>query len=179
MPACRSSGTSCANISVDGTVPTGSLSALYGTAQTLEFSYNPSNTVSLKQIQAGLATVTGTNTNTMAFVEITNKANPFDSGAQIYFEGAVTSGEKIYADATTNVLTNTAIAAPNNHFDTTAGADIYAYVFNSQADFLAHTAPVQTMAYNTSGSQAMHFGDQIGSLSVIGYVGNTGGHLAS
>jgi hypothetical protein len=35
------------------------------------------------------------------------------------------------------------------------------------------------MAYNTSGSQAMHLGDTIGSLSVIGFVGANGGHLAA
>ncbi|MFL5285804.1 MAG: hypothetical protein ACJ8AW_33715 [Rhodopila sp.] len=69
--------------------------------------------------------------------------------------------------------------APNNHFSTVPGADIYAYVFKSQSDFLTHASPVQTMVYNTSGSQAMHLGDQIGSLSLIGYVGAKGGHLVS
>ena len=43
----------------------------------------------------------------------------------------------------------------------------------------AGAAPVQTIAYNTSGSQAMHFGDQVGSLSVVGYIGSSGGHLIS
>jgi hypothetical protein len=123
------------------------------------------------------ATVTGTNSNTMAFMQISNNANPFASGASIYFEGEVTSGEKIYADATTNVLTNMAIAG--GHFSTTAGADVFAYVFANQAAFQAGAAPVQTMAYNTSGSQAMHLGDTIGSLSVIGFVGANGGHLAA
>jgi hypothetical protein len=165
------------NVSVNGTATTASLSAAYGTAQTLEFSYNPGNTVSLKQVQTGLATVSGTNSNTMAFIEITNNANPFASNASIYFEGAVTSGEEIYADATTNVLTNTPIAG--GHFSTTAGADMFAYVFSSQAAFQGGAAPIQTMAYNTSGSQAMHIGDTIGSLSVIGYVGANGGHLVS
>ncbi len=163
------------NVSVGGTAPTGSLSAIYGTAQTLEFAYNPGNTVSLKQVQAGLASVTGTNGASMAFMEISNNANPFASGATIYFQGEVTSGEKIFADATTNVLTNTPIAG--GHFSTTAGAGIYATVFSSQQAFLQGAAPMQTMAYNTSGSQAMHVGDTIGSLSVIGYVGATGGHL--
>jgi hypothetical protein len=165
------------NISVGGTGTTSSLTAAYGKAQTLEFTYTPGNTVSLKQVQAGLATVTGTNSNTMAFMEISNNANPFASGASIYFEGEVTSGEKIYADAATNPLTNTAISG--GHFSTTAGADIFAYVFTSQAAFKAGAAPVQTMAYNTSGSQAMHLGDKIGSLSVIGFVGANGGHLAA
>jgi protocatechuate 3,4-dioxygenase beta subunit len=165
------------NISVGGSAPTGSLTQLYGTADTLEFTYTPGNTVSLKQVQSGLASVTGTNSNSMAFIEITNNANPFASGASIYFQGAVTSGEDIYADATTNVLTNTPIAG--GHFSTTPGADIFAYVFSSQAAFKADAAPIQTMAYNTSGSQAMHIGDTIGSLSVIGFVGAKGGHLAA
>jgi hypothetical protein len=165
------------NVTLNGTVPTSSLTKLYGTADTLEFTYTPGNTVSLKQVQTGLATVTGTNSNSLAFIEITNNANPFASNASIYFEGAVTSGEKIYADATTNVLTNTAISG--GHFSTTAGADMFAYVFTSQAAFQAGAAPVQTMAYNTSGSQVMHLGDTIGSLSLVGFVGASGGHLAS
>jgi hypothetical protein len=121
--------------------------------------------------------VSGTNSNTLAFIEITNNANPFASNAAIYFQGAVTPGEKIFADATTNVLANTPIAS--GHFATTAGADIFAYVFTGQAAFQGGAAPVQTMAYNASGSQAMHFGDTIGSLSVVGYVGANGGHLVS
>jgi hypothetical protein len=52
-------------------------------------------------------------------------------------------------------------------------------VFNSQADFQNHASPLQTIAYNTSGSQAMLLGDQIGSLSVVGYIGKNGGHLVS
>jgi hypothetical protein len=135
--------------------------------------------VSLKQIQAGLASVTGGNSNAMAFLEITNNSNPHASGASIYFEGEVQTGEDIFADATINQLTNTPIAAPNNHFSTAAGADIYAYVFTSQAAFQANAAPIQTMTYNTSGSQAMHIGDQIASLTVVGYVGTNGGHLVS
>ncbi len=163
------------NVGVGGTNPTGSLTGLYGAAKTLEFTYTPGNTVSLTQVQAGMATVSGSNSNALAFMEISNNANPYASGATVYFEGAVQSGEKIYADATTNVLTNTAITG--GAFSTAAGADIYAYVFNSQAAFLAGAAPVQTMAYNASGSQVMHIGDTIGSLQLAGYVGTTGGHV--
>jgi len=71
------------------------------------------------------------------------------------------------------------VAAPNNVFSTVAGADIYAYVFNSQSDFLNQATPVQTIVYNASGSQAMHLGDQIASLTLVGYVGTNGGHLVS
>ena len=35
------------------------------------------------------------------------------------------------------------------------------------------------MSYNTSGSQQMHLGDVIGSLTVVGYVGSSGGHLVT
>jgi len=166
-------------ITENGTAPTGSLSSLYGTAEKIEFTYNPSDTVSLKQIQTGLASATGNNTDGMAFIEISNNSNPFASGASVYFEGEVTTGERIFADATINQITNTPVAAPNNHFSTAAGADIFGFVFTGQADFQNHTAPIQTLAYNTSGSQAMHFGDQIGSLTVSGYVGTAGGHLIS
>jgi hypothetical protein len=165
------------NVSINGTATTASLSAAYGAAQTLQFTYTPGNTVSLKQMQTGLAAVTGTNNSSLAFLEISNNANPFASSAGIYFKGEVTTGEKIFADATTNVLTNTAIAG--GHFSTAGGSDLYAFVFSSQQAFLAGAAPKQTMAYNTSGSQTMHFGDTVGSLSVIGYVGATGGHLVS
>ncbi len=167
------------SISVNGNTPTGSLSQLYGTGQRIEFSYTPKDTVSLKQIQSGLATVSGQNANPMAFIEISNSSNPFASNAQIYFEGEVITGEKVFADAAYDQLTNTPNAAPNNHFSTVAGSDIYAFVFNSQADLLNHASPIQTISYNTSGSQAMHFGDQIGSLTVVGYVGTSGGHLVS
>jgi uncharacterized repeat protein (TIGR01451 family) len=166
---------STTNVSLNGSATTSSLSYQYGTSQTLEFTYNPGNTVSTTT--TGIGAVTGTNSSSLAFIEISNNANPFASGASVYFEGSVTSGEKIFADATTNIFSNTAIAG--GHFSTTAGADLYAFVFTSQAAFQAGSAPVQTMAYNTSGSQAMHFGDTIGSLSLIGYVGSNGGHLAS
>ena len=165
------------NVSVNGTPTTASLSATYGAAKTLEFNYAAGNTVSLTQVQAGMASVTGTNSSGLAFMEISNNANPFASGATIYFQGAVTTGENIYADATTNVLTNNPIVG--GQFSSTAGSDIFAYVFSSQAAFLAGAAAVQTMAYNVSGSQAMHINDTIGSLQVIGYVGATGGHLTS
>lgn len=169
----------CSNVTVGGAVPTASLTSIYGTAQTLEFTYNPSNVIALKQVQAGLGTVTGSNSAQMAYVVISNQNAPFATNATVYFKGSVIAGEQIYADATQNVLTNTPVAAPNNHFSTTAGADVYAYVFASQAAFLAGQAPSQTIAYNTSGSQAMHLGDQVGSLTLSGYVGSNGGYLSN
>ncbi len=159
--------------------PTGSLSALYGTARKIEFTYNPSDTVSLKQVQAGLAVVTGHNANSMAFIEITNNSNPFASGAKTYFKGSVMAGQEVYADATVDLTTHIANAAGNDRFSTVPGADMFAFIFRNEDDFRAGVGPLQTIEYNTSGSQAMHIGDQLGSLKVIGYVGTTGGFLMS
>ena len=89
----------------------------------------------------------------------------------------MTSSEKIYADAATNVLTNTAIAG--GHFSTTASADMFAYVFASQAAFQAGATPIQTMACNTSGSQSMHLDDTIGSPSPGGFAGAHGAPRAT
>jgi hypothetical protein len=158
------------NVSLDGSVPTGVLSSLYGSAKTLEFVYNPGNTVSLGQSQTGMASVTGSNSLNTAYMVIENAA-----GTQIYFEGEVTAGELIYADASLNPLTNTPIA--NGQFSTTAGASIVAQVFTSQAAFQGGAAATQTDTYNTSGSQAMHLGDTVGSLTLDGYIGKTGGHI--
>lgn len=166
-------------ITVNGATPAGVLTSLYGNATKLEFSYNPSSSVSVKSLQAGLGTVTGNTPSASAFILMTNNSNAASASAQIFFEGNVQTGEKIYADATTNIITMTAQPAANNHFSTTPGADLYAHVYASQQAFLAGNAPVQEIAYNVSGSQAMNFGDQIGSLTVIGYVGTTGGHLVS
>ena len=164
-------------ISVDGVVPTGSLTALYGKAQTLEFVYNASNTVSTKTASIGLSL--GSNTNSMAFIEISNNANPFASNAQIYFQGTVSSGQKLFADAAINSLTNTENTGVAAFMSTSAGQGICAFIFNSRADFLAGAAPIQTDYYNTSGNLAMGLNDQIGSLKLVGYIGSTGGHLMS
>ncbi|MDE2007596.1 MAG: hypothetical protein KGI51_13595, partial [Rhodospirillales bacterium] len=164
-------------ISLNGTAPTGNLPTLYGTAQTLEFAYNAGNTVSLAAGSNALASVTGSNSASPAFMEITNSSNPLAAGSQIYFEGAVQAGENIFADATINPLTNTANPAGSNQFGTVSGAELFGFVWSSQAAFLAKAAPMQTDAYGTAG--AMHLGDTIGSLKLVGYVGTTGGHLVS
>lgn len=158
--------------------PTGSLKSLFGAAKVIEFKYNPSDTVSLKQVQSGMASVAGHNTNQMAFIEISDKADPFAADAHVYFEGNVKAGQQIFADATTNIFTHEKLSG-NPTFSQTAGDDLYAFIFNSEADFIAGANPVQTIAYNASGSQAMHIGDKIGSLTLTGYVGTNDGYLVS
>ena len=167
------------DITVGGTAPTGNLAALYGTAQTLEFAFNPGDTISLAKGSTALAAVTGAAPSTPAFLEISNTANPFASGSQIYFEGSVTTGENIYADAALNPLTNTANPAGSDHFSTAAGSNLYAFVFGSQADFQAGQAPSETMTYSTASSHGMYLGDTVGSLKLVGYIGDQGGHLVA
>jgi hypothetical protein len=140
-------------------------------------SYNPSTTVSTTTLSIGAAT--GSTPSSPAFIAISNNANPNAPGAQIYFEGTVASGQKLYADASINSLTNTANTGSAAFMSTVSGQGIFADIYASQAAFKAGAAPVQVDTYNTSGSQAMYFNDQVGSLTVIGYVGSTGGHLVS
>jgi hypothetical protein len=172
-------GTCGSGITLNGSAPTGDLPTLYGTADTLEFTYNPGNTVSLAAGSTALASVTGSNSNGLAFIELSNNANPFAAGSQIYYEGAVKAGQNIFADATLNPLTNTANPAGSNHFSTAAGAELFGFVFTSQAAFQAKGAPVETMAYATGSGHGMSLNDTIGSLKLVGYVGATGGHLVS
>ena len=167
------------DITVGGTAPTGNLAALYGTAQTLEFAFNPGDTINLAKGSTALASVTGAAPSTPAFLEISNTANPFASGSQIYFEGSVTTGENIYADAALNPLTNTANPAGSDHFSTAAGSNLYAFVFGSQADFQAGQAPSETMTYSTASGHGMYLGDTVGSLKLVGYIGDQGGHLVA
>ncbi len=137
--------------------------------------------MSLASGSTALASVSGANSQSLAFLEISNNANPFASGSQIYFEGSVTTGENIYADAALNPLTNIANTGASSHFSTAPGADTYAFIFGSQADFAAGDAPIQTMAYDTSGASphGMTLGDTIGSLKLVGYIGDQGGHLVA
>ena len=114
----------------------------------------------------------------MAFLEISDNANPFATGAHVYFQGTVGAGQEIFADATKNFFTHDTVSV-SAVFNQTAGAKLYAFVFNTEAAFQAGAGPLQTIAYNTRGSQEMHLGDQIGSLKLVGYVGTRDGYLAS
>ena len=153
------------NVKVGGTVPTGVLTTLYGTPKTLEFCYNPGNSVS----SGASGAVTGTNSLSSAYMTIQNAA-----GTVTYFQGAVTAGENIYADAALNPLTNTPTG--QTFPSTDANTAIFAKIYASQAAFLAGTGPVQIDGYSGVNG-TMHIGDTIGSVKLVGYVGSTGGYL--
>ena len=159
------------NIQLNGTAPTAELSHAFGAAAKLEFVYNASNTVSVAGVQAGIAQANGSNSASMAFIEVSNSSNAFSSAAQQYFLGSVGNGGKFIADATTSIG-NVAIA--NGQFSTVAGQDTYIYVFADQNAYNAHAAAIQTIVYDTTGANGgMHIGDQIGSVQLAGYVSTT------
>ena len=165
-------------IQLGGTAPSGSLSTLFGAATKLEFAYNASNVVSVAGLQTGIAQANGNNTSSMAFIEVSNSSNAFDSAAKQYFLGEVSNGAKLIADATTSIGN---VAIPGGQFSTAAGQDLYVYVFADQNSYNAHAAAQQTIVYDTTGANGgMHINDQIGSVKLIGYVGTTGqGYLVA
>lgn len=161
-------------VTTNGCQPSGELNCLYGHAEKIEFTFNPCNTVSHSVLCDGSGSVTGGNGANCAFIEVINSTNPHDTSCNALFEGTVTAGEKFYADATT-CLTG---AAGCGQFSNSCGT--YAYVYNSQAAFLAGYNPTQTICYNTTGSSQLYCGDQVGSLTVCGYVGTSGhGYVCS
>ena len=133
------------------------LVSCYGKPSQIEFLYQPGNTVS--NSQGGQATVSGSNSNSSAFIVVTGNSSPFSSGA--YTEQAITSGQ--------DFLTQVAASS--------SGSKTYIDIFTSQSAFNAHAAPVQTATYVTGGSQAIHLNDTIGSVKVAGYLGQNGGFL--
>ncbi len=159
------------SIQLNGTAPTAELSSAFGAAAKLEFVYNASNTVSVAGLQTGIAQANGSNTSSMAFIEVSNSSNAFNSAAKQYFLGSVGNGGKFIADATTSIG-NVAIA--NGQFSTASGQDLYIYVFADQNAYNAHAAALQTIVYDTTGQNGgMHIGDQIGSVKLAGYVSTT------
>lgn len=147
--------------------PTGNLLTLYGAPEELQFLYNPGDTVDPAPGSTAVGTVTGFNSQSPAFLEIGNSANPFASDGQIYFQGTVRSGGTVLADAT------------NGPLSTVSGATLYAYVFYSQAAFAGTDPPLQTMTYSTASTNGMYLGDLIGSLTLTGYAGVLGGTIPS
>ena len=165
-------------IQLGGTATTAELKAAYGAATKLEFTYNPSDVVSASNLQNGIAQANGHNTDSLAFIEVSNSNNPFATGAKTYFAGTVATGSKFIADASVDINNN---LIPGGALSTVAGQNLYVFVFADQNAFNAHAAAIQTIVYDTTGGNGgMHINDQIGSIKLAGYVGNTGyGYLAA
>ena len=161
------------NIQLGGIATTAELKTAYGAATKLEFTYSPSDVVSASNLQNGIATANGHNTDSLAFIEVSNSSNPFATGAKLYFAGTVGTGAKFIADATVDIN--------NNLLPVGTFGNLYTFIFADQNNFNAHAAPIQTIVYDaTGGNGGMHINDQIGSIKLAGYVGTTGhGYLAA
>jgi protocatechuate 3,4-dioxygenase beta subunit len=157
--------------------PTGSLSVLYGVANKLEFIYTPSDIVSGSVLSASLGSEAGTNTGGMAFIEISNSADAYAPGSQVFYMGNLAPGAKLFADASVN-LNNVANPTATAFFGG-GNSTIYAHVFANENDFVNHAASAQELTYNP-GAGGLQIGDQIGSLKLAGYVGTNGqGYLVA
>ena len=141
-----------------GSSGSGNLCNEYGQAQSIEFCYSPSDCVSQQGLQSGLACVSGHDGCNTAFIEITNCANAYQSGAQCYYEGSVSSGQDIYASCGSGSFSG----------------DLYVHCFSSQQSFNQHQSACQTDTYVGNGSQSVCLGDQVGCVTTVGYVGHNG-----
>jgi hypothetical protein len=149
-----------------------------GAAAELEFVFNPGTSVATQSQGTGatIATASLGLPSSPSFILISNNASDSPTAGTNYYEGLVTAGSKIYADATTTL----AGVPDGGAFSTVANADLYAHIFASQAAFLAGSPAVQELRYGTSGANGMSLNDTIGSLKLVGYESVTGhGYLVS
>ena len=153
--------------------PTGCLETDFGNAKEVEFCFKPGDTCSSHVISAGLGSCSGHQSSNTCFIEVTNKAGDYDSKATIFYKGSVSSGDCFYADATVN-LNSTSGLSGLSCFNSTAG-QLYVHIFKDLATFNAHGAAMQESTYDVSGGHGGNYlNDQIGSLCVVGYQGQTG-----
>ena len=145
----------------------------YGQAQKIEFNFNPCTTVNTNAGSCGItAGSCNTSSSNPCFITITDSASDSSTGCNVFYEGSVTAGEKIIADAST--LWN-GTSSSLGGFSTTADAMLYCHVYTSQAACQAGQSACQEVAYDTSGAHGISLGDQVGCLTVAGYV-STSGH---
>ena len=87
-----------------------------------------------------------------------NKKKLFDRKAKVWFDGTVNLGE------------NFAIDAANANQDK-VGAETYVYIIDGQGDL------IETIRFHTSCSQPLALGDDFGSITLAGFVGDGGTQL--
>jgi predicted ribosomally synthesized peptide with SipW-like signal peptide len=86
------------------------------------------------------------------YIITTDKNNPADKKAKIWFEGNVSLNETFEIDAT-------------NAGKTKLGADTYVFIYTDHS----LTTLVQEVKFHTSCSQPLYYGDQFGSLKLVGF----------
>jgi len=85
------------------------------------------------------------------FILATNKSNPYDVKAKVWFVGPVSLNTEFDIDAT-------------NAGESRLKAETYVHIFGESQVLL------QTVKFHTSCSQPLHIGDQFGSLVLVGFI---------
>ncbi|MGR8920137.1 MAG: DUF7467 domain-containing protein, partial [Gammaproteobacteria bacterium] len=140
---------------VDELTPTYEVCETLGKPLALELAYRPSSEVDTSQgdkaeilFDSGLVDDDG-----ISFVRVSDKSGADDTGGKQYFNGNVAFGEEFIASA--------AEAGASSFGSTT-----YVHIFDDEGGEL-----LQTMEYHTSCSQPIYLGDEIGSVTLVGYQG--------
>ena len=135
----------------------------FGKAQELTFRYIDSSTVSNTQegrayiIEDGRADDDG-----VSYVIVSNKENPLDAKAKLYFAGEVAVGDDFVA-STTNAGTDK------------FGSGTFIHFFDDNPfDNVGTNDLLQSAAYHTSCSKPIFLGDVIGDATLVGYTGENG-----
>ncbi|WP_414579517.1 hypothetical protein, partial [Anabaena sp. CCY 9402-a] len=144
------------------------LPKVLGSAKTLTFSYTDTNNdgiaggVDVLTGQGDKAKISGIQDNDpLAYFLVSNKSNPFDSGAKIYFKGVVN-------------LNNSFTASLDFQGVDKFEKDTFIYLFDDLASYSSGSSSLQTMQYKTDGSEPMMLKDQLGGLTLTGYASTTG-----
>ena len=160
------SGTATATVTVGAAAPsstTNLFSAFTGKANQLEFQYSPgTNIATLSENSVAMVTTTNPGPSSPAFILITDKAGDYDGTAKTYFQGTVSSGAQLWADASSS-----------GGFSTASGSFLYAHVFASQSAYNSAKNAVQEIKYDVSSAHSIALGDTVGSLKLIGYASTT------
>ena len=137
----------------------------FGKAEVLEFTYAPSRDFDTSQPtdKAGFLFDSGlVDDDDVAYIVVNDNDDPYNTG-KVYFAGEVTVGDDFLASAA-------------NAGDNTFGSNTRIHIFDEESDYLAEndSGLIQSMEYHTSCSQPIYLGDQIASVTLVGYDGETG-----
>jgi hypothetical protein len=126
-----------------------------GKPKVLTMEYTGEGTVQIHNQDAGKVSVTGDPAfATPVRIIATDRSNPLDSKAKIWFDGTVSLNGMLDIDAT-------------NAGATKLSADTWVFIYPAQGGPPA--TPLQTVKFHTSCSQPLAVGDQYGSLRLAGY----------
>lgn len=153
---------------VAGDAPEGNLCALFSQAEELQFRYDPDNDVDTAQGHRKAGAWGTPDHDGSSYVVVANcddvSARDVARGRDVYFADTVTPGD-VFDFAT------------DGHGKASA-SNLFVLVYDDEAAFRGGDDPLQTMKYDVSGWQPMELGDEIGSVTLVGYVGDDGGFFS-